>query len=302
MGLEDSKNLRCFTRHFAKEFVIPQITFWFKNIFQKQPNMIGLEKEYYDIMEKDAKNLRKEFSPPYDNNYWPYNIVISTEEVEQLKGIIGDNYKFLKKRLLLKEILGTPLINKKEDKEALEMIDICLRNIPNFQDFLEKSFFIPFQSDQIAIREGINFSLEGRSGIFFCYSSKDREIIQQFKNNFEEENIKIWFDMSGIFPGDSIPQKIAKGMKEAKFVFLFVSENLNSENLSPYISWELSMAKVKDLEDDIGRLIPILIGNSSSRFKIPQEVIDKCYADFRDKKEISKEDLEFQRILRKIKP
>lgn len=64
---------------------------------------------------------------------------------------------------------------------------------------------------------------------------------------------------------------------------------------------ELSMAKVKDLEDDQGRLIPIIIGRVSPGIKLPQEIVDKNYADFRNKKHFLKTDPEFQRILRKIR-
>ena len=304
MNLEDPKNLRGFTSYFANEFVIPQITFWLKNVFQRPSNASGLEKEYYDAMQKAAEDLMKKFFPPYQKNYnFPlHKVVVNIEEVERVKGIVGDNYNYLKNKLQLKKMLGVPLIDKEEEERALENLDIYLnRVVPNFLDSLERSFFVPFQSIQMAVKEGASIVSQKRFGIFLCYNSKDRDIVRQFKNNLEEEGIKVWFDEAEIFPGDSIPRKIARGMEMANFVALFVSENLNLENISQYVGWELSMAKVKDLEDDEGRLIPVMIGKSSNGIKLPQEVIDKNYADFRGKREILKADPEFQRILKKIK-
>lgn len=304
MDLKDPQNLRGFTDFFAQEFVIPQISFWLKNIFQQPPDASGLEKEYYNGMEKAAKDLMKKFSPPYQNHpsFPLHEVVINVEEVERLKGIIGDNYNYLKNKLQLKSMLGVSFINKEKERKALENLDINLKHvIPNFQDSLERSFFIPFQSIQESAEKEASTVPQERSGIFLCYSSKDKEIVRWFRNKFKEEGIKTWFDEAEIFPGDSIPAKIAKGMERAKFVALFISENLNLENMSSYTEWELSMAKIKDLEDKEGRLIPIMIGKSSGSVKLPQEVVDKNYADFRDKTELVRDDPEFLRILRKIK-
>lgn len=306
MDLNDPQNLRGFTDHFAEEFVVPQISFWLKNVFQKPSNISGLEKEYYDGMENAVDDLKRKFSPPYKyHSRFPlHEVVINIEEVERLKGIIGDNYRFLKKQLQNKKNLGVSFVDTKNEEKELENLDLYLNHIvPNFQDSLSRSFFLPFGaiSNTKKVIDSKVIGSQERSGIFLCHSSKDKEIVRWFRNSFEDERIKVWFDESEIFPGDSIPRKIAKGMEKARFVALFVSENLNLENMSQSVGWELSMAKTKDLEDDEGRLIPIMIGRSSGGIKLPQEVIDKNYADFRDKESLTKDDPEFLRILKKIK-
>lgn len=301
MDLDNPQNLRGFTDHFARGFIVPQISFWLENVFQKPATATGLEKDYYDGMEKTAIDLRRKFSSPYRGHHsFPlHEIVINIEEVERLKGIIGDNYNYLKKMLEEKEKLGVSFIDTKIEKEALENLDLYLnRVVPNFLDSLQRSFFVPFK---LLNKNGEYDSDNVQEGIFLCHSSKDKEIVRKFRHLFEEEGIKVWFDESEIFPGDSITRKIAKGMEKAKFVALFISENLNLENMSQYVGWELSMAKIKDLEDNEGRLIPIMIGKASPGIRLPQEVVDKNYADFRNQKSFAKTDSEFQRILKKLK-
>lgn len=301
MNIEDPQNLRGFTDRFAEGFVVPQISFWLENVFEKPANITGLEKDYYDGMKKAGRDLQRKFSRPYHGHHsFPlHEVVINIEEVERLKGIIGDNYNYLKKKFEEKEKLGVSFIDTKIEKEALEHLDLYLnRVIPNFLDSLQRSFFVPFK---LLNKNEEHDSDNPDGGIFLCHSSKDKEIVRKFRDLFEEENIKVWFDESEIFPGDSITRKIAKGMKKAKFVALFISENLNLENMSQYVGWELSMAKIKDLEDDEGRLIPIMIGEASPGIKLPQEVIDKNYADLRNQRSLSKTNPEFQRILEKLK-
>lgn len=305
MNQEDPKNLRGFSDHFSQEFVIPQISFWLNNVFKKPADAHELKKDYYEGMEKAVKDLKRKFSPPYNrSSHFPlHDVVISIEEVERLKGIIGDNYHYLKNKIAEKEKLGVSFVNTKEEKNKLEKLDTYLNHVvPNFLDSLQRNFFIPFEllkkTDENIEKGATSYSQEG---IFLCHSSKDKEIVRKFRNLLEDEGVTVWFDESQILPGDSITGKIAKGMEKTKYVALFVSENLNLENMSQYVGWELSMAKIKDLGDDRGRLIPIMIGKSSIKTKLPQEVSDKNYADFRDVEKILKDNLEFQRILQKIK-
>lgn len=241
MAMEDPKNLRGFTDDFSQEFVVPQISFWLKNVFQKPATASGLEEDYYYGMEKAARDLQRKFSPPYHGHYsFPlHDVVINIEEVERLKGIIGDNYNYVKKRLEEKEKLGVSFIDTKIEKKELEHLDLYLNHVvPNFLDSLQRSFLVPFQSlnKKEKLKEETS-SGNVQEGIFLCHSSKDKEVVKKFRNLFEDEGIKVWFDESEIFPGDSIPRKITKGMEKAKFVALFISENLNLENMSQYVGW-----------------------------------------------------------------
>lgn len=301
----DPKNLRGFTDHFAEEFVIPQINFWQSNINPKVKIGSGLMTEYYENMRSAVADLKIKFSPPYkSHSSFPlHEVVITIEEVEMLKGIIGDNYQYLKNRIEEKKNLGVSFMDTTGEEKELDNLEIYLTHVvPNFGDSRERNLFIPFENLNKNKKDDRNEDDEislPRDGIFLSHSSKDKEIVRWFRNAFEKEGIKVWFDESEILPGDSIIQKISNGMKKSKYVAIFISENLNFENMSQYVGWELSMAKVKDLEDKEGRLIPIMIGISSG-IKLPQEVIDKNYADFRNK-ELKSDDLEFQRLLRKIK-
>src|SRR6186997_2937068 len=100
MNLNDPKNLRGFTDRFA-EFVLVQINFWFSNVYKKPAYIESLEKAYYEGMWNAANSLYQAFSKPYHQNpYFPlHEVVLNIEEVEILKGILGDNYRFLKSSL-----------------------------------------------------------------------------------------------------------------------------------------------------------------------------------------------------------
>ncbi len=104
MSTNDLQNLKGFTDNFAKEFVIPQIDLWRKNIDPKVKIGSGLMSEYYESMRNAVAELRKDFLPPYYSSFPLHDIVISNEKVEILKGIIGDNYNFFKKSIDGKKI------------------------------------------------------------------------------------------------------------------------------------------------------------------------------------------------------
>ena len=244
-----------------------------------------------------AKSIVRASSPPYRNSaYFPlYDIVLTVDQVEALKGIIGDNYQFLRKNIEAKENLGVSFVNS--DKEAAEVkkIEIYLNQIaPNLLDSLEKRFYISFD-ELINPRNKEVTTTKSDYDVFLCHSSKDKNIVRQFNDWFVQEGLKTWFDEAEILPGDSVVAKIAEGMKKAKYVCVFISDNLNMENKSPYVGWEISLAKTKELKSEDGRVIPILIKKS----ELPKELLDKNYANF--SKDLSKESSEFKRILRKIK-
>lgn len=304
MNNNNGKNLRGFTDHFANEFVLPQIQLWKKNFGLKIRGASGLKAEYYQGMSKAVNDLEDNFSPPYDKHHpgFPlHEVVLTLDEVERLKGIIGDNYHYFKKKVTDKKELKVSFMDTSQEEKEIEHIDLYLDRVaPSLGDSRERNFYIPFENlnveTKVISQEQQKIPLKG---IFLSHSHKDKEIVRWFRNVFEEEGIKVWFDESEILPGDSIIQKISDGMKKSKYVAVFVSENLNLENMSQYVGWEVSMGKVKDLEDKTGRLIPVLIA-SSVEAKLPQEMLDKNYADFRDQR-LDKSNPEFQRLLKKIK-
>jgi hypothetical protein len=142
-------------------------------------------------MKDTVVDLREKFSPPYHNNSsFPFHdVVINIEEVEMLKGIIGDNYRFLRNKIEEKKKLGVSFVSTKEEEKTLKNLESYLNNVvPNFLDSLERSFFIPFKQVENKIETD---ALSVRSGVFLCHSSKDKPIVRWFRDSFEKQGIKV---------------------------------------------------------------------------------------------------------------
>ncbi len=281
--------------------MVPQIKFWIENIYEKPPSLNKLGQEYYGKMLAEANRLLKEFQPPYTQNRPPefilYEVVVSVEDVENLKGIIGDNYRFLKKIIEDKKKIGKNFMIPETEGEKLKEIETVLTNIaPNLQDSLEKRFYVPFdeifsaEERQYANDESFDYD------VFLSYSSKDIDTVNQLRSALEEMGFKTWLDENEILPGDDISQKISAGMRKSKFIIVCVSPNFSLENQSPYTSWELSQGKALELakKERAGHLIPILIG----RANVPSQIFEKNYADLSSG--IDKDSAEFKKLIKKL--
>jgi len=154
-----------------------------------------------------------------------------------------------------------------------------------------------FPGEKISVQiDKDTYENEDKYDVFLCHSSKDKAIIRLFARNLEEEGVRVWYDEAEILPGDNLINKIVEGLNKSLFVLVFISRNFNVEDRSPFTSWELSVAKAKELSGVDGSVIPVLIDKADT----PIELSDKNYADFRDSN-FNKNNEEFQRILKKIK-
>lgn len=166
--MTQDENLRGFHESFAKNFVVPQIKFWLENVFRLPATLTvpknQLEEEYYREMKKVVENLLSEFTPPYTSSHLLWDITITAQEVEWLKGIIGDNYKLLKDQVQKKKNLGISFLSTDEEEGKLESIEIYVKKVaPNLSDALEKSFFAVFNRDENSSNDKINRALRNIS-------------------------------------------------------------------------------------------------------------------------------------------
>ncbi|MFA5157737.1 MAG: hypothetical protein WC451_00905 [Patescibacteria group bacterium] len=149
--MKDGENLRGFTSDFGAEFFIEQAKYWNLHILKKivARNADDIESEYYSSMEKAVNTIAGKFKPPYYNPYkhwFPYyEVVLTLEEIELLKGVIGDNHAFLMRKIEQKKTLGSFMDSKAEEKE-LQNIERWVTSIaPSMSDSIGKRFFKPFE-------------------------------------------------------------------------------------------------------------------------------------------------------------
>jgi hypothetical protein len=95
-----------------------------------------------------VQEIRDAFSPPFrkDSHFPLHEIVAHVEEVEAIKGIIGDNYNYLTGLIAEKQALGQSFISTEDEEEHVKKIDIYLNHVaPGLADAKNKSFFKPYR-------------------------------------------------------------------------------------------------------------------------------------------------------------
>lgn len=86
----------------------------------------------------------------------------------------------------------------------------------------------------IADREILNLewgkTIMGKSRkVFLSHSSQDKKVVDEFFNELQKSNIKVWYDREEIVPGDSITSKINEGLHNSDIGIIFLSENFLSK-------------------------------------------------------------------------
>jgi hypothetical protein len=110
--------------------------------------------------------------------------------------------------------------------------------------------------------------------IFISYSSTNRDIARRIANALNKKDYVIWFDEWEIKVGDSIIDKINKGIVESDFLLILLSKGSMK---SKWVSEELNAAKMKEITKRKTFILPLLVENC----EVPPLISDKRYADFR---------------------
>lgn len=105
--------------------------------------------------------------------------------------------------------------------------------------------------------------------VFICHASEDKpEIIKPLAIAFKREGISYWYDETEIEWGDSIPDKINKGLRISRYVIVVISKSFLSKNwpkreLDSALNIEASTGKV--------RVLPLVVGTDEVRKEIFQK-------------------------------
>ena len=110
--------------------------------------------------------------------------------------------------------------------------------------------------------------------VFLSHSSKDEELARRVAVDLSMSDIGVWFDEWKIVVGDSIAQKISRGLEDADFVVLILTDDSVA---SGWVEKEW-MSRIGQEASTRGvSILPILAGDCD----IPVLLRDKKYADAR---------------------
>ena len=102
--------------------------------------------------------------------------------------------------------------------------------------------------------------------IFICHASEDKdEIVRPMLEALRQANITCWCDVDEIEWGDSITQKVNKGLSISRFVVVvfspaFIAKNWPQRELNSVLNIEASSGEVK--------VLPLIVGSKSEKFEI----------------------------------
>ncbi|MBC7876788.1 MAG: toll/interleukin-1 receptor domain-containing protein [Anaerolineales bacterium] len=109
--------------------------------------------------------------------------------------------------------------------------------------------------------------------VFVSHSSQDKAFATQLAFDLSNAGYHPWLDNWEIFAGDSIPNKIAVGIKDCDFVLVILSKN--SVN-SHWVEREWEAKYWDEVQSGEIKVIPVLLNECA----IPQLLKTKKYANF----------------------
>lgn len=111
---------------------------------------------------------------------------------------------------------------------------------------------------------------------FISYFSGDREFVKRLERDLRLREIRVWMDETEIEIGDSITDKIQKGLADSYSFMIVLSPDAITR---PWVKEELRAAYNLRLAGDF-KILPVL----HKECEIPPFLVDYKYADFRDPK------------------
>lgn len=120
--------------------------------------------------------------------------------------------------------------------------------------------------------------------VFISYSSKDKKFVDNLAIKLVKDRIKVWVDKWEIKVGDSLIEKIQKGLTESSFLLVVLSTNsIQSE----WCRKELNSGLIREIENKRVVILPVLLDDC----EIPLLLKEKRYADFRKSFDLGYKDL-----------
>jgi hypothetical protein len=112
--------------------------------------------------------------------------------------------------------------------------------------------------------------------IFLSYSHDDLNFVMRLATELKSRGITHWFDRERIMAGDSLFNRIARGIAQCKYLGVVISSNAIK---SGWVEQEMKLAMEHEILSGQIKVIPILINDVWS--DAPESIKDKSFADFR---------------------
>jgi hypothetical protein len=109
--------------------------------------------------------------------------------------------------------------------------------------------------------------------IFLCHSSSDKSEVRNLAAGLTLRGAKVWLDEAEIFVGDSIIEKIQKGIEESDFLGIVLSPR-SVESI--WVRKEVEAALTQEIDSGRVKVMPILL----EPCEIPLFLRPKKYADY----------------------
>jgi hypothetical protein len=109
--------------------------------------------------------------------------------------------------------------------------------------------------------------------LFLCHASEDKPFVDQLVGEMDKRAIFAWYDKREIFVGDSIVEKINKGLKRSDYLVTVLSSKSVAK---PWVVREMSSSLMRQLNQKGIRILPILLETC----EVPPLLADIKYADF----------------------
>lgn len=187
---------------------------------------------------------------PYDANY----LGTSPERMQQLAQILAAH----------------DILHLNSEGEFARPSDKLLRDSDRFDEELRTKI--------ARVDTTIQQSEEPRTDVskpsaFISYSSRDRDWVERLAKDLRAKNLGVWFDKWEIRVGDSLIEKIGKGIRQNDFLIVVLSPNsVDSE----WVKKELNEAMQREIREKRVVVLPVLM----ERCTLPPFLTDKKYADF----------------------
>jgi hypothetical protein len=94
---------------------------------------------------------------------------------------------------------------------------------------------------------------------FLSHASEDKVLVKEVCAALESLRLSCWLDNAEILPGDSITRKVFDGLKDSKYVILFLSSNFLKKN---WPRAELETIVARQIREGSKRVIPFLLNIS----------------------------------------
>lgn len=116
--------------------------------------------------------------------------------------------------------------------------------------------------------------------VFLSHSSKDKFIVDEIFNELQAQEVCVWYDKYEIEPGDSITDKINKGLDESDIGVICISKNFLDTD-SGWTKSELNFFVQRRMKKP--NKIFIIVNFDVPHDELPPLVQDYRYVDYREK-------------------